>query len=115
MPIVVIAPLIALQYDLAPPLYGVLALSLLLGTPVLSLIGAIGAALTLGLRGGGVLLALLVLPLYVPVLIMGAGGVEMAAAGMAAQGHLLLLAAMLVGAAALAPWAIAAALRISIE
>ena len=115
LPLVLIAPLIALQYDLPPPLYGVLALSLLLGTPVLSLIGAIGAALTLGLRGGGVLLSLLVLPLYVPVLIMGAGGVEMAAAGMGAQGHLLLLAAMLVGAAAFAPWAIAAALRISTE
>jgi len=115
LPLVLIAPLIALQYDLQPALYGVLVLSLLLGTPVLSLIGAIGAALTLGLRGGGVLLALLVLPLYVPVLIMGAGGVEMAAAGLGAQGQLLLLAAMLVGAAALAPWAIAAALRISIE
>ena len=115
LPLVLIAPLIALQYGFPAPLYGVLVLSLLLGTPVLSLIGAIGAALTLGLRGGGVLLALLVLPLYVPVLIMGAGGVEMAAAGMGAQGHLLLLAAMLVGAAALAPWAIAAALRISIE
>jgi heme exporter protein B len=115
LPLVLIAPLIALQYDLPAPLYGVLVLSLLLGTPVLSLIGAIGAALTLGLRGGGVLLSLLVLPLYVPVLIMGAGGVEMAAAGMGAQGHLLLLAAMLVGAAAFAPWAIAAALRISME
>jgi heme exporter protein B len=115
LPLVLIAPLIALQYDLPASLYGVLVLSLLLGTPTLSLIGAIGAALTLGLRGGGVLLSLLVLPLYVPVLIMGAGGVEMAAAGMGAQGHLLLLAAMLVGAAAFAPWAIAAALRISIE
>ena len=91
LPLVLIAPLLALQYDLPPSLYGVLALSLLLGTPVLSLIGAIGAALTLGLRGGGVLLALLVLPLYVPVLIMGAGGVEMAAAGLGAQGQLLLL------------------------
>jgi len=115
LPLVIIAPLIALQYDLPTSLYGVLALSLLLGTPVLSLIGAIGAALTLGLRGGGVLLSLLVLPLCVPVLIMGAGGVEMAAAGMGAQGHLLLLAAMLVGAAAFAPWAIAAALRIATE
>jgi heme exporter protein B len=72
LPLVLIAPLIALQYDIAPGLYGVLALSLLLGTPVLSIIGAIGAALTLGLRGGGVLLSLLVLPLYVPVLILGA-------------------------------------------
>ncbi len=115
LPLVLIAPLLALQYDLPASLYGVLALSLLLGTPVLSLIGAIGAALTLGLRGGGVLLSLLVLPLYVPVLIMGAGSVEMAAAGMGGQGQLLLLAAFLVVAAAFAPWAIAAALRISSE
>jgi heme exporter protein B len=88
---------------------------LLLGTPVLSLVGAIGAALTLGLRGGGVLLSLLVLPLYVPVLILGAGAVDMASAGMGGEGQLLLLAAMLVAACAFAPWAIAAALRISIE
>ena len=115
LPIAVIAPLIALQYDLAAQLFGVLALSLLLGTPVLSLIGAIGAALTLGLRGGGVLLSLLVLPLYVPVLIIGAGAVEMAAAGLGGGGQLLLLAAMLVVAAAFAPWAISAALRISLE
>lgn len=115
LPLVAIAPVIALQYDLDAALYGTLALSLLLGTPVLSLIGAIGAALTLGLRGGGVLLALLVLPLYVPVLIMGAGSVEMASAGLAPGGQLLLLAAMLVVSAVFAPWAIAAALRISTE
>lgn len=115
LPLVGMAPVIALQYDLAPELYGTLALSLLLGTPVLSFIGAIGAALTLGLRGAGVLLALLVLPLYVPVLIIGAGSVEMASAGLAADGQLLLLGALLVVAAAFAPWAIAAALRISTE
>ena len=115
LPLVAIAPLIALQYDLAAPLYRVLALSLLLGTPVLSLLGAVGAALTLGLRGGGVLLSLLVLPLFVPVLIIGAGAVEMAAAGLGGGGQLLLLGAMLVVAAAFAPWAIAAALRISLE
>ena len=92
-----------------------LALSLLLGTPVLSMIGAIGAALTLGVRGGGILLSLLVLPLYVPVLILGAGSVDMAAAGMGGDGQLLLLAALLVSACAFAPWAIAAALRISME
>ena len=115
LPLVVIAPLIALQYDLERPLYGVLVASLLLGTPVLSLIGAIGAALTLGLRGGGVLISLLVLPLYVPVLILGAGSVEMAAAGLAPDGQLLLLGALLVVTAAFAPWAVAAALRISIE
>jgi len=110
-----IAPLLAAAYDLPAPLWPVLVLSLLLGTPVRSLIGAIGAALTLGLRGGGILLSLLILPLYVPVLILGAGAVDMASAGMGGEGQLLLLAAMLVGAAAAAPWAIAAALRISIE
>jgi heme exporter protein B len=115
LPLAAIAPLIALQYDLPAPLYGTLVLSLLLGTPVLSLIGAVGAALTLGLRGGGVLLSLLVLPLYVPVLIFGAGSVDMAAAGLSPQGQLQLLAAMLVASAAFAPWAIAAALRISTE
>jgi heme exporter protein B len=115
LPLVVLAPLIALQYDLAPALYGTLALSLALGTPVLSMVGAIGAALTLGLRGGGILLSLLVLPLYVPVLIMGAGSVELASAGLSPAGQLLLLAAALVAAAAFAPWAIAAALRISTE
>jgi heme exporter protein B len=115
LPLALIAPLIAVQYDIAGELIPVLALSLLLGTPVLSMIGAIGAALTLGLRGGGILLSLLVLPLYVPVLIFGAGSVEMAAAGMGGEGHLLLLAALLVGSCTFAPWAIAAALRISIE
>ncbi|MGH8740342.1 MAG: heme exporter protein CcmB [Burkholderiales bacterium] len=123
LPLVAIAPLIALQYDLPAALWPVLALSLALGTPVLSLIGAIGAALTLGLRGGGVLLALLVLPLYVPVLILGAGAVKMEAAvaggvvviGAGGDAQLLLLAAALVFAAAFAPWAIAAALRISSE
>ena len=115
LPLVAIAPLLALQYGLEAELYGVLVISLLLGTPVLSLIGAIGAALTLGLRGGGVLLALLVLPLFVPVLVLGAGAVEMAAAGLGGAAQLLLLGALLVGAAVFAPWAIAAALRISLE
>ena len=115
LPLVAIAPLIALQYDLGAGLWGILALALLVGTPVLSLLGAVGAALTLGLRGGGVLLSLLVLPLYVPVLIMGAGAVEMAAAGLGGGGQLLVLGAMLVLAAAFAPWAIAAALRITLE
>ncbi len=115
LPLVIIAPLIALQYDLERPLYGVLAASLLLGTPVLSLIGAIGAALTLGLRGGGVLISLLVLPLYVPVLILGAGSVAMAAAGLAPSGQLLLLGALLVVSAAFSPWAVAVAVRIGVE
>ncbi len=115
LPLVLIAPVLAIQYDLSASLVGVLTLSLLIGTPVLSMIGAIGAALTLGLRGGGVLLSLLVLPLYVPVLVMGAGSVDMAAAGLAPDAQLLLLAAMLIVSAAFAPWAIAAALRISLE
>ena len=115
LPLVILAPLLAIQFDLAPELSPVLTLSLLLGTPILTLIGAIGAALTLGLRGGGMLLALLVLPLYVPVLILGAGAVDAAAAGLGADAHLLLLAAQLVVTATFAPWAIAAALRISAE
>jgi heme exporter protein B len=86
-----------------------------MGTPALSLIGAVGAALTLGLRGGGVLITLLVLPLYVPVLIFGAGAVEATAGGISPQGHLLLLGAISLGSAVLAPWAIAAALRIAME
>jgi len=115
LPLVLLSPLLALQFGLDAPLFGVLAFSLLLGTPVLSLLGAIGAALTLGLRGGGVLLALLVLPLYVPVLIIGAGALDSAASGLGATPHFLLLGAMLVVAGAFAPWAIAAALRISAE
>jgi heme exporter protein B len=114
-PLVVLSPVLALQFDLDQSVYGVLVLSLLLGTPVLSLVGSIGAALTLGVRGGGVLLALLVLPLYVPVLIVGAGAVDAAAAGQSAQPHFLLLAAALVLAGTFAPWAISAALRISAE
>jgi heme exporter protein B len=93
----------------------VLALSLLIGTPLLSLIGAIGAALTLGVRGGGALLALLVLPLFVPALVFGAGAVEAQAAGLGVQGHLSLLGAMLALALFFAPWATTAALRIAME
>jgi len=115
LPLVVVAPLLGLQFDLGTDALLVLLASLLLGTPTLSLIGAIGAALTLGLRGGGALLSLLVLPLYVPVLVMGAGAVEMASAGLGGQGQLLILGAMLIVAAAFAPWATAAALRISSE
>lgn len=115
LPLVILSPVLAIQFDLAPELSPVLTLSLLLGTPILTLIGAIGAALTLGLRGGGMLLALLVLPLYVPVLILGAGAVDAASAGLGADAHLLLLAAQLVVTVTFAPWAIAAALRISAE
>lgn len=115
LPLVLLAPVLALQFDLPLDAFGVLIGSLLLGTPVLSLIGAIGAALTLGVRGSGVLTALLVLPLYVPVLILGAGAVEYTAAGLGGAGHLLLLGALLVFAVAFTPWPIAAALRISVE
>jgi len=115
LPLVILSPLLAIQFDLAPELSPVLTLSLLLGTPILTLIGAIGAALTLGLRGGGMLLALLVLPLYVPVLILGAGAVDAASAGLGADAHLLLLAAQLLVTATFAPWAVAVALRISAE
>lgn len=115
LPLVLISPVLALQFDFAQELVGVLVLSLLLGTPILSLIGAIGAALTLGLRGGGALLSLLVLPLYVPVLIIGAGAAESAASGLGGDAQLFLLGALLVFAAAFAPWAAAVALRISVE
>jgi heme exporter protein B len=115
LPLVAIAPLLGLQFDLPAESLVILVLSLALGTPTLSLIGAIGAALTLGLRGGGVLVSLLVLPLYIPVLIFGAGAVEAAASGLGAGAHLSLLGAFLVAALFFAPWATAVALRISLE
>lgn len=93
----------------------VLTAALLLGTPVLSLIGAIGAALTLGLRGGGVLVSLLVLPLYIPVLIFGAGAVEANMSGMEFDAHLSLIGAFLLVSGVFAPWAAASALRVSLE
>ena len=115
VPLVLLSPLLGLQYDLATETLGVLLLSLLLGTPTLSLIGAIGAALTLGLRGGGVLVSLLVLPLYIPVLIFGAGAVEANVSGLGETGHLLMLGAILLLALVAAPVATSAALRISAE
>jgi len=115
LPLVLMAPVLGIQFDLDAGALGVLMVALLLGTPLLSLIGAIGAALTLGVRGGGVLLSLLVLPLYVPALIFGAGAVESHIAGLGAGGHLSLLAAILVMAAFFAPWAATAALRIALE
>ena len=113
--LVLLAPVLGIQFDLAPQALGILMLSLLLGTPVLSLIGAIGAALTLGVRGGGVLLSLLVLPLYIPALIFGAGAVEAEMAGLGAGGHLSLLGAVLALGVFFAPWAATAALRIALE
>jgi heme exporter protein B len=115
LPIAVLAPLLGAQYALDDASRYTLAAGLLLGTPVLSLLGAVGAALTLGLRGGGSLLALLVLPLYVPVLIFGAGAVEAVRGGLSAMPHLSLLAACLLIAAVGVPFAAAAAVRIALE
>jgi heme exporter protein B len=115
VPLVLIAPLLGVQFDLPSNTLFVLFISLLLGTPVLSLIGSIGAALTLGLRGGGVLIALLILPLYIPVLIFGAGAVDASINGMNPWPNLYLLGAVLVLSLIFAPWATSAALRISLE
>ena len=115
LPLVMIAPLLGIQYDLSSEAIRVLLITLLIGTPALSLIGAIGAALTLGLRGGGVLVSLLVLPLTIPVLIFGAGAVEANISGLGSEGHLSMLLAILVMSLLLAPLATAVALRISAE
>ena len=115
LPMALLAPLLGLQFDLPQQSLAVLTVSLLVGTPVLSLIGAVGAALTLGVRGGGILLALLVLPLYVPVLIFGAGGVAASAGGLSASPHLSLLGAVLAVSCVVAPWAACAALRVAYD
>lgn len=115
LPLAVLAPVIGLQFDLGASAIGLLMLTLLLGTPTLSMIGAVGASLTLGARGGGALLSLLVLPLYIPVLIFGAGAVNAHLAGLGAEGHLSLLAALFIFAAVFAPWVAAVSIRISLE
>lgn len=115
LPLVLISPILGMQMGLANEFLGTLVLTLLLGTPVLSLIGAVGAGLTLGVRGGGILLSLLVLPLYIPVLIFGAGAVEAVRSGLGADAHISLLGAFLVLAMVLAPWGTAAALKISLD
>ena len=115
LPVALLAPLLGLQYALDAPALWTLAAGLLLGTPILSLLGAIGAALTLGLRSGGGLLALLVLPLCVPVLIFGAGSVDAVRAGLGAGANFSLLAAGLLIALVGAPLACAAALRIALD
>jgi heme exporter protein B len=114
LPLTLIAPLLGVQYGLPGDAVVALMLALLLGTPVLSLIGAIGAALTLGLRGGA-LLALLVLPLYIPVLVFGAGAVDATLSGLGAEAHFSILGALLLMALVFAPLATAAALRIALE
>ncbi len=113
LPLILLSPILGLMMYLSSDQIVLLGLTLLLGTPVLSLVGAIGAALTVGLRVGGVLISLLVLPLYIPVLIFGAGTVNAAASGLSVAGYLALLGAFFMLALVLAPLAAAAALRIS--
>lgn len=115
VPLLLLSPVLAIALNMAPRAIPVLMLTLLLGTPVFSVIGAIGVALTVGLRRSGMLLALLVIPLYIPVLIFGAGAVDAAASGLPVTGQLYILAALLVLSLTLAPVAIAAALRMSVS
>jgi len=111
LPLIVVAPVLAVLLNMEPSGFGVLILTMTLGTPTLTLVGAIGAALTLGARRGGVLLSLLVLPLYIPVLIFGVSAIDAAVFGLGAKAHLLFLGGMAMASLVLAPWAAAAALR----
>ncbi|HET7792097.1 MAG TPA: heme exporter protein CcmB [Rhizobacter sp.] len=115
LPLIVVAPLFGLLFDMHGESIAALTFSLLLGTPILSLLGGVGAALTLGLRSGGVLLILLILPLCIPALIFGTGAVGAVESGISAAGHYSLLGALLIVTTLLAPWATAAGLRISTE
>ena len=115
LPLVIVAPLIGLMFDMGVASISALALTLLMGTPILSLLGGLGAALTLGLRSGSVLLILLIVPLCIPTLIFGAGAVSAVDAGVSARGHYSLLGALLILAALLVPLATAAALRIATD
>jgi heme exporter protein B len=115
LPMLLLSPLLGLLLAMPPAAIAALALTLALGTPLLSLVGAIGVALTVGLRRGGVLLTLLVMPLYIPVLIFATNAVTAAAAGLPIAGQIYFLAALLALALSLAPLAIAAALRISVS
>ncbi len=115
LPLALMAPLLAVLMQMEGEAIPVLLLALLLGTPSLSLIGAIGAALTLGARRGAVLVPLITLPLVIPVLIFGVGAVDAAAYGLSPQPHLLLLGAFLAGALALSPFALAGAIKLALE
>jgi len=115
LPLIVATPLVGVLFDMSAPALAALLLGLALGTPILSLLGALGAALTLGLRSGGMLLILIVLPLATPALIFGAGAVGNYEAGLSASGHFSLLGALLIATVLGAPPATAAALRISTE
>ena len=113
LPLIIIAPLLAVLLHLDERSYSALFLTLLLGTPVLSLLGSIGVALTVGIKKGGVLLSLLVLPLYIPVLIFSTGAIDNAALGLPYSGQLAIIAALFFGSLTLAPFAVAAALKVS--
>ncbi|MGF1775124.1 heme exporter protein CcmB [Vibrio maritimus] len=115
LPLIIISPLLAILLSLDSNTWIAVVLTLLVGTPTLSFIGAIGVALTVGLQKGGVLLSLLVLPLYIPILIFATSAIDAASLGVAYNGQLALLAAMLVGAMTLTPFAISAALRVSVN
>ena len=115
LPLLIVAPLLAVFLGMPSQSLGILLLTLLLGTPVLSLIGAVGVALTVGLRRGGMILSLLVLPLYVPVLIFASNAVEMASSGLPVMAQINILISMLLMALVLAPWPTAAALKMSIN
>lgn len=115
LPLVVVSPLFGLLFDVRASSLPALALSLLLGTPVLSLLGSVGAALTIGLRSGGVLIVLLVLPLTIPVLVFGTGAVAAVEGGQSAQAHYSILGALLIFSALTAPPVTAAALRLAQE
>ena len=115
VPLMVAAPVLAVLLDMNTAGFAVLIAALGLGTPAMSLIGSVGAALILGARRGGVLLSLLVLPLYIPVLIFGVAAVDAAIGGFLALPHLMILGGLLIGAVALCPWASAAALRQALE
>ncbi|MGG6110099.1 heme exporter protein CcmB [Pantoea allii] len=115
LPLILLSPLVAMLLSLDMYSWRAMALTLLLGTPTLSFLGAIGVGLTVGLRRGGVLLSLLVLPLAIPVLIFASAAIDAAGQGLAIGGYLALLGAMLVGSATLAPFATAAALRITLQ
>ena len=115
LPLIIVTPLLAVFMNIPVEGYGVLLLSMLLGTPVSSFIGAVGGALTLGARRGGVLVSLLVLPLYIPLLIFGVSAIDAAIGGLSVRPHLLILGAMLVAAIPLATWAASASLRQACE
>lgn len=115
LPLLIISPLMAILLSLDWLTYKAVLLTLILGTPTLNFLGAVGSALTVGLRKGGILVSLLVLPLFIPVLIFATSAIEIASTGLAINGQLAILGAMLVGSATLTPFAIASALRVSVQ